>query len=260
MTPALAQRPHAASTGPSRESERAVDRARLGEAPRSVSSPRATTKRKPPRACGCGVNPTSVAGPAGGSRTAHTPQCGIPTTEPAVRAEPGSRAWRQPGQVVLAGVGDDDLAGRVVDGLDLVVDGGAAESLGRQHRDRRHDVAGAGERPAGARQPAEGPARRDADRLAETELRNVAVERAAVQAVRIDDRLERERRPQGAVEVVGEWLLLERPVAPHVRLEGADVARRRPPGSASTTSSGSTATSSMPVAARRASSSTSTWA
>ena len=86
-------------------------------------------------------------------------------------------------------------SGRVVDGFDLVVDGRAAQPLGRQHRDRGHDVAGAGERSSGGGQPTERPARRDADRLAEAELVDVAVERPAVEAVVVDDAPRARARP-----------------------------------------------------------------
>ena len=125
---------------------------------------------------------------------------------------------------MLAGVRDDDLARGVVDRLDLVVDGRPAESLRGQHRDRRDDVAGAGERPSAGREPAEPPARRDPDRLAEPELRHVAVERPAVQPVGVDHRLERERRTQRPIERLGlDDVGLDGPVAPHVGLERPDV-------------------------------------
>ena len=133
-------------------------------------------------------------------------------------------AVRQPGQVVLAGVRDDDLARRVVDRLDLVIDGRPAEPLRRQHRDGRDDVAGARERPSAGREPPEPPARRDPDRLAEPELRHVAVERPAVQPVGIDHGLERERRPQRPIERLGLGdVCLDGPVAPHIGLERPDV-------------------------------------
>ena len=58
--------------------------------------------------------------------------------------------------------------------------------------------------------------------LAEPELGHVAVERPAVEAVRIDDGLERERRAEGALErLTLDDVAGDRPVAPDVGLESA---------------------------------------
>ena len=196
LTPALAQRAQASSTVPSRKRNAPLTVPVSGNR-RAVSSPRATTNRKPPRASGWGVNADERRRP--GRRLQHGADAAVRVlaAEPAVAAEPRPLAGRQPGQVVLAAVGDDDLAGRVVDRLDLVVDRGAAEPLRGEHRDRGEDVAGARPRHAGGRRPSQRPAGRDPDRVAEPELGHMAVERAGVQPVR-PRRGPRARAPRAA--------------------------------------------------------------
>ena len=85
---------------PVAEPEGAVDRAGLREA--CARSARRGRRRSGSRraAPGCGVKPTSVAGPAAGSSTAHTPQCGVLAAEPAVAAQPRAlaRAPARPGR------------------------------------------------------------------------------------------------------------------------------------------------------------------
>ena len=116
---------------------------------------------------------------------------------------------------MLAGARDDELAGVVVERLELVVLGGCAEELQRQHRDRRDDVARAGPRDPARGLPAEREARRDPDLGPEADLGHVAVDRARVEAVALDEVVERAGGPERAGEHV----------ALRVGLHGVDVSR-----------------------------------
>src|SRR5262249_23232513 len=105
-------------------------------------------------------------------------------------------------EIVLARARDDELPRLVVERLELVVLRRAAEQLHRQHRDRGDDAAGAGPGAAPRRLPAEREARRDPDLLAEADLGDVAVDRARVEPVPLDEILERARGAQRPLEHV----------------------------------------------------------
>src|SRR5581483_9446288 len=119
---------------------------------------------------------------------------------PEVSLQPRALACER--QVVLARARDDELARLVVERLELVILRGPAEQLQRQHRDGGDDVARASPRDAARGLPAEREARRDADLLAEADLRNVAVERTRVEPIAVDELVERARGAQRAREHV----------------------------------------------------------
>src|SRR5205823_11641139 len=94
-------------------------------------------------------------------------------------------------EIEFARARDDELAGVVVERLELVVLRGGPEQLQREHRHGRDDVSRAGPRNAARGLAAEGEAGSDADLLAEADLGDVAVDRARVEPVPLDEVVER---------------------------------------------------------------------
>ena len=140
------------------------------------------------------------------------PAARVLAAEPAVASKSWCFAGCQPGQIVLAAVGNDHLAGRVIDRLDLVVDRSPAEALRHEHGHSRQNIAGTGPRHPRRGGSTERPARRDPDRLAEPKLGHMAVEGASVEPVVRNEILQGKGRAERAGERFARvHVVLERP-------------------------------------------------